>query len=116
MGERAEVRASGREGCRPIAVMKVEIKNCGGFQFALALQRVCRNDQPVKRAEAFAVISVAMMKSARQRRGHTVTSRLPRGRQTRAVGQAHRWKQLRTPGKFLRFSERVRYDGGQRRD
>ena len=106
-GKGAGPRTMMEQGGGPVAVVKIEIKNCACANGAGGAKILESDDEPVKSAVAFPVLGGGVMESTGDGPGDAVGESGAGGREDGAVGEKDGRIKLRTPGKLLRFGERT---------
>jgi len=105
--EGAGPRAMMEKGGGPVAVVKIEIKNCACANGTSGAKVFESDDEPVKSAVAFPVPVECVMKSTGNGAGDAVGESGAGGGKDGSVGEKDGRIELRAPGKLLRFSERT---------
>jgi len=105
--EGAGPRAMMEKGGGPVAVVKIEIKNCACANGAGGAKIFESDDKSVKSAVAFPVLGGCVMESTGNGAGDAVGESGTGGGEEGAVGEKDGWIELRAPGKLLRFGERT---------
>jgi hypothetical protein len=103
--EGAGPRAMMEKGGGPVAVVKIEIKNCARTNGTNGAKVFESDDESVKSAVAFPVLGGCMMESTGNGGGDAVGESRAGGGEEGAVGEKDRRIELRAPGKLLRFGE-----------
>jgi hypothetical protein len=93
------------EGGGPVAVVKIEIKNCACANGAGRAKILESDDEPVKSAVAFPVLGECVMESTGNGGGDAVGESGAGGGEDGAVGEKDGRIELRAPGELLRFGE-----------
>ena len=110
-GEGAGPRAMMEEGGGPVAVVKIEIKNCARTNGTCGAKIFQSDDKSVKSAVAFSVLGGCVMESTGDGRGDAVGESGAGGGEDGAVGEKDGGIELRAPGKFLGFGESAGISG-----
>ena len=106
-GKGAGPRSVMEQGGGPVAVVKIEIKNCACANGAGGAKILESDDEPVKSAVAFPLLRGCVMESTSDGTGDAVGEGGAGGREDGAVGEKYGGIELRTPGKLLRFGKRT---------
>jgi len=104
-GEGAGPRAMMEKGGGPVAVVKIEIKNCACANGAGGAKILESDDEPVKSAVAFPVLGGCVMESTGDGAGDAVDESGAGGGEDGTIGEKDGGIELRAPGKLLRFGE-----------
>jgi len=105
--EGAGPRAMMEKGGGPVAVVKIEIKNCACANGTSGAKVFESDDEPVKSAVAFPVPVECVMESTGNGGGDAVGESGAGGGEEGAVGEKDAGIELRAPGKLLGFGERT---------
>jgi hypothetical protein len=103
--EGAGPRAMMEKGGGPVAVVKIEIKNCACANGTSGAKVFESDDEPVKSAVAFPVLGECVMESTGDGAGDPVGESGAGGGEEGAVGEKDGRIELRAPRKLLRFGE-----------
>ena len=106
-GKGAGPRTVMEQGGGPVAVVKIEIKNCACANGAGGAKTLKGDDEPVESAVAVPVLGEGVMESTGDSGCDAVGESGAGGREDGAVGEKDGGIKLRAPGKLLRFGERT---------
>ena len=110
-GEGSGPRTRMEKGGGPVAVVKIEIKNCSCANGAGGAKTLKGDDEPVESAEAFPVLGGGVMESTGDGGGDAVGESGASGGEDGSVGEKDGRIELRAPGKILRFSQSAGVSG-----